>query len=176
MPDGEMHAVVEFIHGLVVDPDLASQTDNELLKRFLANRDENAFEALVRRHGPMVLALCRRILRDPLDAEDAFQATFLVFVRKAASIARRELLGNWLYGVAFRTARAARAAGARRRAKERQVCRPAEVTDADESARRDLRPVLDAELDRLPEKYRAAVVLCDLEGKSRKESARQLGW
>jgi hypothetical protein len=77
MPDGETHAVVEFIHGLVADADLASQTDNQLLKRFLASRDENAFEALVRRHGPMVLAPCGRILRDPQDAEDAFQAALV---------------------------------------------------------------------------------------------------
>src|SRR3954464_5391701 len=124
MPDGEMHAVVEFIHGLAVDPDLASQTDNELLKRFLANRDANAFEALVRRHGPMVLALCRRILRNPQDAEDAFQAAFLVLVREAASIARPELLGNWLYGVASRTARAARAAAEKRRVKGRPSTPP----------------------------------------------------
>ena len=121
MPDGEMHAVVEFLHGLVADPDLASRTDHELLERFLADRDENAFEALVRRHGPMVLAVCRRILRDPQDAEDAFQAAFLVFVRKAASIARPELLGNWLYGVASRTARAARAAAEKRRVMEGQA-------------------------------------------------------
>jgi|SRR6185437_16087350 len=81
MPDGEIYAAVEFVRGLVVDPDLASRTDTELLKRFLADRDETAFEALVWRHGPMVLALCRRILRDPQDAEDAFQASFLGYSR-----------------------------------------------------------------------------------------------
>src|SRR5215831_1333548 len=107
MPDSQMHGVVEYIRGLVVAPDLLSLTDGELLKRFQAQRDEGAFEALVRRHGPMVLGLCRRVLRDPQDAEDAFQATFLVFVRKVASITKPELLGNWLYGVASRTARSA---------------------------------------------------------------------
>ncbi len=173
MPDGEMHAVVEFIHGLVVDPDLASQTDNELLKRFLANRDENAFEALVRRHGPMVLALCRRILRDPQDAEDAFQAAFLVFVRKAASIAKPELLGNWLYGVASRTARAARAAAEKRRVKEAEAV-PREQP-APESIWQELQPFLDRELNRLPAKYRIPLVLCHLEEKSRQEAARTLG-
>jgi RNA polymerase sigma factor (sigma-70 family) len=173
MPDGEIHAVVEFIHGLVVDPDLASQTDNELLKRFLAERDESAFEALVRRHGPMVLALCRRVLRDPRDAEDAFQAAFLVFVRKAASIARPELLGNWLYGVASRTARTARAAAEKRRAKEAEAM-PREQP-AQESPWLELQPFLDRELNRLPDKYRVPLVLCHLQEKSRQEAARALG-
>ena len=173
MPDGKMHAVVEFIHGLAVDPDLACQTDNVLLNRFLADRDENAFEALVRRHGPMVLALCRRILRDPQDAEDAFQASFLVFVRKAASIAKPELLGNWLYGVASRTARAARAAAEKRRVKEAEAM-PREQTDQ-ESPWQELQPFLDRELSRLPAKYRIPLVLCHLEEKSRQEAARTLG-
>jgi RNA polymerase sigma factor (sigma-70 family) len=173
MPDGEIHAVVDFIHGLVVDPDLASQTDNELLKQFLSTRNENAFEALVRRHGPMVLGLCRRILRDPQDAEDAFQAAFLVLVRKAASIARPELLGNWLYGVASRTARAARAAAEKRRAKEAEAM-PREQP-AQENPWQELQPFLDRELNRLPAKYRIPMVLCHLEEKSRQEAARMLG-
>jgi RNA polymerase sigma factor (sigma-70 family) len=168
-----MHAVVEFIHGLVVDPDLGSQTDNGLLKRFLAKRDENAFEALVRRHGPMVLALCRRILREPQDAEDAFQAAFLVFVRRAASIAKPELLGNWLYGVAYRTARAARAAAEKRRVKEAEAV-PREQP-AQESPWQELQPFLDRELNRLPAKYRIPLVFCYLEEMSRQEAARTLG-
>jgi RNA polymerase sigma factor (sigma-70 family) len=168
-----MHPVVEFIRGLAVDPDLASQSDNELLKRFLANRDENAFEALVRRHGPMVLALCRRILRDPQDAEDAFQAAFLVFVRKAKSIVRPELLGNWFYGVASRTARAARAAAEKRRVKEAEAV-PREQP-VQESPWQELQPFLDRELNRLPAKYRIPLVLCHLEEKSRQEAARTLG-
>jgi RNA polymerase sigma factor (sigma-70 family) len=172
MPDGELRAVVGFIHGLV-DPDLASQTDNELLRRFLANRDESAFEVLVRRHGPMVLGLCRRILRDPQNAEDAFQAAFLVFVRKAASIARPELLGNWLYGVASRTARAARAAAEKRRVKEAEAV-PREQP-AQEGLWQELQPYLDRELNRLPAKYRIPLVLCYLEEKSRQEAARALG-
>jgi RNA polymerase sigma factor (sigma-70 family) len=173
MPDGEMQAVVGFIHGLVADLELASQTDTELLKRFLANRDENAFEVLVRRHGPMVLALCRRILREPQDADDAFQATFLVFVRKATSIAKPELLGNWLYGVASRTARAARAAADKRRVKEAEAV-PREQS-AQENPWQELYPYLDRELSRLPAKYRVPLVLCHLEEKSRKEAARALG-
>src|SRR5438094_10528137 len=100
---------------------LADDGDGQLLERFLARRDEAAFEALVRRHGPMVLGVCRRVLSNAHDADDAFQAVFLVLVREAASIQPRSLVGNWLYGVAYRTALEARGILARRRAKERQV-------------------------------------------------------
>ena len=157
-------------------PDGAGMTDGQLLDCFVARRDEAAFETLVRRHGPMVLGVCRRLLRHPQDAEDAFQATFLVLVRKAASIARRELVGNWLYGVAYRTALEARAAAARRRTRERQVS-PMPEPAADEHADgwRELRPLLDRELSRLPDKYRVAVVLCDLRGETLRDVARQLG-
>jgi RNA polymerase sigma factor (sigma-70 family) len=122
-------------------------TDGQLLECFVTRGDGAAFEALVRRHGPMVLGVCRRVLRNPQDAEDAFQATFLVLIRKAASIGRRELLGNWLYGVAYRTALDARAAAARRRARERQVS-PMPEPQAGDGADvwRDLRPLLDQEL------------------------------
>jgi RNA polymerase sigma factor (sigma-70 family) len=151
-----------------------SATDGQLLGRFVATRDEAAFAALVRRHGPMVLGVCRRILHDVHDAEDAFQATFLVLARKAASVVRRDSVGCYLYRVAYRTALEARAANARRRARERpmnEVPHP-EVSPAEA---RDWLPLLDRELGRLPEKYRAAVVLCDLEGQSRREAARLLG-
>ncbi len=156
--------------------DGGGMTDGQLLECYLAQRDEAAFTALVRRHGPMVLGVCRRVLHNSHDAEDAFQATFLVLVRKAAAIARRELLGNWLYGVAYRTALDARAAAARRREHEKQVNEmpEAQAPDAAE-VWRDLRPLLDQELNRLPDKLRVAVVLCDLEGRTRKEVARQLG-
>jgi RNA polymerase sigma factor (sigma-70 family) len=121
----------------------------------------------------MVLALCRRIVPDPQDAEDAFQAAFLVFVRRAASIAMPELLGNWLYGVAYRTARAARAAADKRRVKEAEAV-PREQP-AKESPWQELQPFLDRELNRLPAKYRIPLVLCYLEEKSRQEAARTLG-
>src|SRR5229473_3207384 len=151
-------------------------TDAELLERFLTLRDEAAFESLVRRHGPMVLAVCRRVLHHDQDAEDAFQATFLVLVRKAVTIWPRHMLPNWLFGVAYRTALAAKTAAARRRLRERQA-NPMISTDAPVNELwRDLRPILDEELSHLPSKYRVPIVLCDLEGKSRQEAARQLGW
>ncbi len=150
-------------------------TDEELLDRFVSQRDATAFETLVRRHGPMVLGVCRRLLQHPQDAEDAFQATFLVLVRKAGSLGQRELLGNWLYGVAYRTALDARAAAMRRRKREKQVSAMPEPEMRDQSQEwRDLRPFLDHELNRLPEKYRIPIVLCDLEGKTRQQAAEQL--
>jgi RNA polymerase sigma factor (sigma-70 family) len=155
--------------------DGGGMTDGQLLECFLTRRDEAAFEALVRRHGPMVWGVCRRVLPHRQDAEDAFQAAFLVLVRKAASIRRRELVGNWLYGTAYRAALEAKAAR-KRLARERQVSTMPEPEAAEErDVSAELRPVLDRELSRLPEKYRLAVVLCDLEGRTRRDVARQLG-
>src|SRR5262245_15534171 len=148
--------------------------DAELLESFLTRQDEAAFGALVRRHGPMVLGVCRWVLGHAQDAEDAFQATFLVLARKAGSLGQRDLVGNWLYGVAYRTAREAKARNARRRAREKQVKDLPHPAVEPELAGPELSPTLDRELSRLPDKYRAPVVLCDLEGGSRKEVARQL--
>jgi RNA polymerase sigma factor (sigma-70 family) len=150
-------------------------TDGELLEAFLAQRDEAAFEALLRRHGPMVLGVCQRTLQNPHDAEDAFQATFLVLVRKASTIRPREMIGNWLYGVACRTAMKARAMNTRRRVKESNVQEIARPTNGVEVADDKVLTLLDEEISRLPDKYRAPVVLCELEGKSRKEVAGLLG-
>jgi RNA polymerase sigma factor (sigma-70 family) len=150
-------------------------SDGQLLQRFASSRDEAAFEMLLHRHGPLVLGVCRRVLGNPHDAEDAFQATFLVLVRKAASLVPRDTVGNWLYGVAYHTALKARDAVYRRRAKERQVAAMPRSEPADNTWR-ELRPVLDQELSRLPDKYREPIVLCDLEGKTRKQAARQLDW
>jgi RNA polymerase sigma factor (sigma-70 family) len=154
---------------------LLGLTDGQLLAYFIERRDEAAFEALVRRHGLMVLGVCRRVLRDLHDAEDAFQATFLVLARKAASLRSRELVGNWLYGTAYRTAQEARATIARRRARERQVEDMPDPRAEPEPAWRELLPLLDQELSRLPDRYRVPVVLCELEGKTRKDVARLLG-
>jgi RNA polymerase sigma factor (sigma-70 family) len=170
--------LLPFLRELAGDADEA--TDGQLLERFLTLHQEAAFRALVDRHGPMVLGVCRRVLGNAHDAEDAFQATFLVLVRKAASVVPRELLANWLYGVAYRTAQKARvsrtrAHTARRRLVDR-VTAMAQQARTEDEIWHDLQPVLDQELQRLPDKYRAAVVLCDLEGKPRKEAARQLGW
>jgi RNA polymerase sigma factor (sigma-70 family) len=150
-------------------------SDGQLLERFINGREEAAFEALVRRHAPLVFGVCRRVLGNVHDAEDAFQATFLVLFRKASSLGRRGRLGNWLYGVAYRTALAARAAGARRRKREALMAAPVPA-DATSEARQELLNLLDKEMSRLPDRYRTPLVLCELEGKTRKEAARLLGW
>jgi RNA polymerase sigma factor (sigma-70 family) len=152
-----------------------SLADGQLLESFRAQREEAAFEALLKRHGPMVLGVCRRVLHNAHDAEDAFQATFLVLVRKAHAIGRPEGLGNWLYGVAYRTALKARAAAARRTAKERQAP-PRCAAQPRDDVWDEFLPHLDRELQRLPDKYRLPIVLCDLEGQTRREAARTLGW
>jgi RNA polymerase sigma factor (sigma-70 family) len=148
-------------------------SDGELLACFIERREETAFAALLRRHGPMVLGVCQRILRNPHDADDAFQATFLVLVRKADSVSPREAVGNWLYGVAYRTALEARTRIARQHARERELV-DTYCPERHDDCWPELQAVLDRELHRLPDKYRLAVVLCDVEGRSRKEVARQL--
>jgi RNA polymerase sigma factor (sigma-70 family) len=153
-------------------PDL---TDGELLRHFLARHEEAAFGILVQRHGPLVLGVCRRILRDPDLADDAFQATFLVLVRRAGSIRDPGSLASWLYGVARRVALKARAEAARRRSREREAVDMPSPQPRDETSWNELRAVLDEELARLPEKYRAPLVLCYLEGKTHDQAARELG-
>src|SRR5262245_28611714 len=151
-------------------------SDAELLARFARQRDEAAFELLVWRHGPMVLSLCQRLLRHEQDAEDAFQATFLVLVRKAGSISKREALASWLYKVAYRIACRARSrAPVPCHQAERMPDLPA-ADDQSEVIWREVRSLLDEEVARLPEAYRRAVVLCYLEGKTNAEAARLLGW
>jgi len=159
---------------------VGGMTDPQLLEQFIAGDDESAalaFEAIVERHGPMVLRVCRLVLHDAHAAEDAFQATFLVLARKARTLGSRELLCNWLYGVAARTARKARTIAARQRARDRAVacCRPVAVVEPprDES-RQDLEQALHEEIDRLPRPYRSAVVVCYLEGMSQSQAAREL--
>jgi RNA polymerase sigma-70 factor (ECF subfamily) len=175
MPSASMNRVIHFLRRAVAPP--GGDDDRELLRRFVAAGEEAAFAGLVRRHGPMVLGVCRRVLDDLHDAEDAFQATFLVLAQKAGSVRKQDSLASWLYGVAFRVARKARAAAAlRRRVEERPVEHVSPPDPATEAAWRELRPVIDEELSRLPEKYRAPLVLCYLEGKTNDEAARLLGW
>ena len=149
-------------------------TDRELVRAFVAARDEGAFAEIVRRHGPMVLAVCRRVLADAPEADDAFQAVFLVLARRAGAVGRPDRLGGWLHGVAVRCARRARSAAAGRRAKEHPMSDVAAPAAAD-PLWADARPVLDEEIGRLPEKLRAALVLCELEGLGRAEAADRLG-
>jgi RNA polymerase sigma factor (sigma-70 family) len=160
--------VLLHLRGVLRRQEAAETSDADLLKRYVGQGDEPAFEALVHRHGPMVLGVCHRILANPHDAEDAFQATFLVLVSKAATLRSPSTLGNWLYGVACRTAQHARQATLKRRAKEAAM--PTRTEGPDDTWA-DLLPLLDQELERLPEKYRAALVLCALQGKTRKEAA-----
>jgi RNA polymerase sigma factor (sigma-70 family) len=154
----------------------AGISDGQLLDSFVARKDDAAFAALVRRHGPMVLGVCSRVLRNHHDGEDAFQATFLVLARKASSINPRQRLAAWLHGVAYRTALKARAMRAKRRVRERQAPQMPEPEAAQPEHRHDLQPLLDQELSRLPEIYRLPILLCDLEGKTIREAVQQLGW
>jgi RNA polymerase sigma factor (sigma-70 family) len=175
MASGQLGSVVEYLRKIAASDDVGGTPDAQLLERFVRQRDELAYEALMRRHGPMVLGICGRILRDAHDAEDAFQATFLVFARKAPSINQRRSLGGWLYRIAFRTATKARAKSARRRGHEKALRDSARAGSAPASSWDDLRPLLDEELNRLPDKYRTAIVLCYLQEMTYAEAARVLG-
>jgi RNA polymerase sigma factor (sigma-70 family) len=171
-----MQPILRHLRRAVALPELGCLSDEHLLARFVTSRDEEAFEALVRRYGPMVRGVCRRVLGDPHEADDAFQATFLVLATKAASVVPAEMLPNWLYGVARQTAVRGRAAAAKRRQRERQVLHMPEPQPTHADPGDDLRPLLDAELACLPGKYRVAVILCDLEGHSHKDAASLMGW
>jgi RNA polymerase sigma-70 factor (ECF subfamily) len=174
MATTETRTILQQLRKIAQRRDEPGRTDGQLLEALISRRDTAAFEALLRRHGPMVLGVCRRLLRDPHDTEDAFQATFLVLARKAASVSPRELVGNWLYGVAHTTAVRVRAANTKRRLREKQVADMPEPQVSQIDLLDDVQPVLDEELARLPDKHRVPLVLCDLEGRSRKEVARQL--
>lgn len=153
-----------------------NQPDAELLQRFVTTQDEEAFARLVQRHGSSVLGICRRVLHNHHDAEDAFQATFVVLARKARHIRQRETLTKWLYKVAYRLAMKLRAATVRQRRTERQVL-PLRPPPADEQLTRcELYRVLQEEFGRLPAKYRAPLLLCGLAGRTRQQAAQRLGW
>jgi RNA polymerase sigma factor (sigma-70 family) len=176
MTDERAGPLLRFIRRLAADHPAGPLTDGALLTRFLAGGDEAAFETLLRRHGPMVLAVCRGVLGSEHDAEDAFQATFLVLARRAASIRRPEAVGDWLHGVAYRVALRAGVERAERRRRERQGGERAARARAAQEDRTEAEPALHEEISRLPTKYRLPVVLHYLEGKSTDEVARQLGW
>jgi RNA polymerase sigma factor (sigma-70 family) len=176
MATTQLPSVLRYLRKVAGAADHDDSVDGRLLERFVSARDGDAFAALVERHGPMVLGVCRRVLHDLHDAEDAFQATFLVLARRAGAIRRRAHLAQWLYGVAYRTALKARAGAARWQTPLPEVADPAADEPAAELAWRELVLVLDDEVQRLPQKYQAPLVLCYLEGRSYAEAAVQLGW
>jgi RNA polymerase sigma factor (sigma-70 family) len=155
---------------------VSEESDGQLLQRVHVLHEADAFATLLRRHGPMVLAVCRRVLKDNHLAEDAFQETFLLLHRKAGIIARPQLLSSWLYGVACRIAMQTRSKVDRQRRREAQVDDLPAAAPVGPVAWDDLGPTLDAELERLPEKYRSPIVLCHLQGKTNQEAADHLGW
>jgi RNA polymerase sigma factor (sigma-70 family) len=154
----------------------SSLSEWQLLERFVSRGDEPAFEALVARLGPMVLGTCRRMLADPQDADDAFQATFLVLLRRARSLGPGDAISAWLHGVAVRVAARARADAARRHRREPLGMAADPAAPADDWLDPDVRQILDEEIHRLPYRYKAPVVLCYLEGLTHEEAARQLSW
>jgi RNA polymerase sigma factor (sigma-70 family) len=168
--------LMDHLRGLAEAARSRDTSDQELVHAFATGKDDGAFDVLVRRHGPMVLSLCRRLLGNEQDAEDAYQATFLVLARKARTLRRRELVANWLYGVARRTAQKARVARSRRTGHEAAVPVPVSRDPAAELTVREAQQTVDLELEKLPAKFRAPLVLCCLEGLARDEAARQLGW
>jgi RNA polymerase sigma factor (sigma-70 family) len=160
--------------GLTASPLLEDLTDTELLQAFAGENDQAAFAVLVRRYGPLVLGVCRRVLHHDHDTEDAFQATFLVLARKAGTIHKQESLWSWLYKVAYRIALRVRASQARRRAREHEAIQHLALPPAGKPRGPHLGEFLDEEVERLPEKYRAPVLLCYLQGQTNEEAARRL--
>jgi RNA polymerase sigma factor (sigma-70 family) len=176
MSAGQLDTVARHLHRLLSPARLAELTDRQLLERFASGRDEDAFRALVGRHGPLVLGVCRRVLHHAQDAEDAFQATFLVLAQKAAAVRWQESIGHWLHKTAHRVALKLKATTVRRRQRERQA-RPANApAEAPRAAWLEVCAVLDEELRRLPVQYRLPLLLCYLEGQTQDQAARQLGW
>jgi RNA polymerase sigma factor (sigma-70 family) len=172
------HSLLHYIQTIFESGTMGELTDRQLLERFAVGDREQAepyFAALIKRHGPMVLHTCQSILHDRPDAEDAFQATFLVLARKARSLWIRDSLGPWLFEVACRVAACARSAALRRRKHEREAARMGATTMEDKTWD-DRSAALYEELRRLPDRYRAAVVLCDLEGLTQERAAQLLGW
>jgi RNA polymerase sigma factor (sigma-70 family) len=176
MAEAPLLMIVRQVRRLAGSPAPGGDSDRDLLTRYAALRDAEAFEALVRRHGPMVWNLCRRVLRHEQDAEDAFQATFLVLARQAASVGGKGTLAGWLYRVAFRIALKAKGRGSARSLEPLATDPPCPAPSvAAASDRAEVRSIIDEEVNRLPERFRVAFVLCCLEGRSNAEAAAVLG-
>jgi RNA polymerase sigma factor (sigma-70 family) len=176
MAQGATPSILGYLRSLSAKEALRDVPDGDLLRRFTAEHDEAAFAVLVRRHGGMVLHVCRGLLANEADADDAFQATFLVLAHRARSVRNNGSLGGWLYGVAYRTALKARAASATRKRHEARAGAGPRPEAVDELTWREAQWIIHQELARLPEKYRAPLVLCYLQGKQQDEAARVLGW
>jgi RNA polymerase sigma factor (sigma-70 family) len=169
MSEGQRSTLLAYLSRLV-GAAATNSSDAELLARFADQHDEAAFEALLRRHGPLVWSVCRRVLGEEYAAEDAFQATFLVLVRKARSVSKQASIRSWLHGVALRVSlRARQQEQLRRRRDQETPSRP-----PGDATWRDVRPILDEEIQRLPEKYRLPIIICYLEGQTNDEAARLL--
>jgi RNA polymerase sigma factor (sigma-70 family) len=176
MASAPLGTVLRHIRQLASAPESQNRTDGQLLDRFADRHEQAAFAELVQRHGRLVWGVCRHLLQHDQDAEDAFQATFLALALKAAALGKLRALAGWLHGAAFRSAMQVKRQAARRRVHEQQACLMPERKSHDEPTWRELQAVLDEEIQRLPEKYRAPFVLCCLEGKSKAEAAKDLGW
>src|SRR5262249_48173593 len=177
MQNGTLPGLLRFLRRTAAPRDTAGVADAELLERFLSRRDEAAFELLVWRHSKTVLGVCRRVLGDEHEAEDAFQAAFVALACRAVSIRKQSSVGGWLYRVAYRVALDARARPARRGARQQPIDNLAagERDPVAEAEGRELSRLLDAEVNRLPEKYRVPFLRCCCEGESSAAVARELG-
>jgi RNA polymerase sigma factor (sigma-70 family) len=175
MANAQLGTVIRYIRDVAVIRENRDKTDSQLLTAFIVQRDQDAFSALVKRHGPLVLSVCRRILNHAQDAEDAFQATFLVLARHAASIRKRESLASWLHGAAYRMSKSARRAAARRRNHESQAQARQTSNPVWTVAWQEVQSLVDEETQRLPPTYREAFILCCLENRCYAEVARKLG-
>jgi RNA polymerase sigma factor (sigma-70 family) len=176
MNTGHFDSVLRHIHRMIGKPPANGQTDRHLLERFTGHHDESAFATLVERHAGLVYGVCWRTLRHTQDAEDAFQASFLVLARKAGSISWMDSISSWLYQVAYRIAAEIKTNTARRRTHERQAGEMHNRQATDATSGQELAQVIDEELHRLPDKYRAPLLLCYLQGETTDQAARHLGW
>ena len=176
MKTSPLRTVLRHVRKIAGKPSGAEDTDAELLDRFIRQHDDGAISMLIQRHGPMVRGICRRVLEQSADADDVFQATFVVLLRQAHSIRKRRSLGSWLYGVAYRIALRANTEAARRQIHERRFAATRTADPESQLTWQEICSVLDAELHKLTEKHRSPLLLCYLQGQTRDEAAQLLGW